>query len=81
MTHWIFIFCEEHEEDGSENVHAFTDEAKFIAFIRQSVHDCMDDLSSRIEEAKGSSDYPVFVHEENAWGGPHIFVVPDGALT
>ena len=75
---WIFIFCEGHEEGGSENVHAFTNEGKFITFVNQAVEDCVDDLPARIQEAKLSSNNPVFVHTELGWGGPHIFVVLDG---
>ena len=78
MDNWVFIFCGEHEEGGSQDVHAFTDEVKFIAFVRQSVKDCVDDLSGSIEEAKLAGDHPTFVHTGRGWGGPHIFVVPDG---
>ena len=79
MDNWIFIFCEKHDEYGSEDVHAFTDEAKFIAFVKQSVADCVDDLTSCIKKAKQKSWHPTFVHKEKGWGGPHIFVVTDGA--
>jgi len=79
MTNWIFIFCKAHEEGGSENVHAFTDEANFIAFVKRSVKDCVDDLPAHIEEAKQSSGESVFVHTGRGWGGEHIFVVLDGA--
>ena len=78
MADFIFIFCDGHEEHGSEGVDAFTDEAKFIAFVRQSVKDCVDDLSAHIEKAKRSNGGPIFVHTDVGWGGPHIFVVPNG---
>jgi len=78
MADFIFIFCDGHEEHGSKGVDAFTDEAKFIAFVRQSVKDCVDDLSAHIEKAKRLNGGPIFVHTDVGWGGPHIFVVPNG---
>ena len=78
MADFIFIFCDGHEEHGSKGVNAFTDEAKFIAFVKQSVSDCVDDLPAHIEKAKRLNGGPIFVHTDVGWGGPHIFVVPNG---
>ena len=78
MDNWVYIYSDEHGEGGSERVSAFTDEAEFIAFVKKSVSDCVDDLPACIEEAKRSSGDSVFVHKGLGWGGEHIFVVPNG---